>query len=192
MARPKEFNTEEVLEKAIRLFRQQGYTAASIQDLTEATGLSRSSLYDTFGDKHALYLAALNQYIAQRRRMMQYVLNQPLSKKEGLRAYLTEFVKMLMEEEEPGCLAVEAATELAGRDKEVSQIIARNIEEIKKSFLTAVLGAQQQGEISQDKDPEALAAFLVNATFGLRVIVKANRDRRLVTDIVSVTLSILD
>lgn len=191
MARPKEFNPEEVLDKAIHLFRQQGYTAASIQDLTEATGLSRSSLYDTFGDKHALYLAALNQYIAQRRQMAQNVLDQPVSKKEGLRAYLTALVKMLMEEE-PGCLMVEAATELAGRDKEVSQIIARNTEEIKKSFLSAVLGAQRQGEISQDKDPEALAAFLVNATFGLRVIVKANRERKLLDDVVGVTLSILD
>ena len=192
MARPKEFNTQEVLEKATHLFRRWGYSAASIRDLTEATGLSRSSLYDTFGDKHGLYLAVLNRYIAQSRQEMQATLEPPGSKKEGLRAYFAKFVTTLLEKDEAGCLAVEAATELAWHDQEVAQIVSRNLAANKESFLQAVLEAQRQREVCRDKDPEALAAFLVNATYGLRVIVKANRDRRLLSDIVGATLSILD
>src|ERR1051326_3516607 len=62
MARHKEFDREEALQKAMEVFWERGYEATSIQDLVEQMGINRQSLYDTFGDKHALYLAALDHY----------------------------------------------------------------------------------------------------------------------------------
>jgi TetR/AcrR family transcriptional repressor of nem operon len=62
MARPKEFDPDQALDRAVELFWRKGYEATSIQDLVEALGINRSSLYGTFGDKHALYLAAIDRY----------------------------------------------------------------------------------------------------------------------------------
>ena len=90
MARPKGFETEKVLEKAMHLFRQKGYEATSMQEMVLCTGLSCSSLYNTFGEKHALFLAALEFYMTRSRVLLTEVISQPLPRLEIVRVIVNE------------------------------------------------------------------------------------------------------
>lgn len=192
MARPREFDKEEVLEKAMRLFQRRGYEATSVQELTEVTGLSRSSLYDTFGEKNALYLAALNHYAEHRGTAMRDAFSQPGSKKEAIAAAFAGRVEAILADRERGCLAVDAMTELALHDAGVARLMSQYMATSEEVFRDAIIEAQQQGEISPAKDPQALALALVNALQGLRVIGKVSGDRQMLNMIIRGTLSLLD
>lgn len=192
MGRARAFDKKAVLEKAMRLFQCSGYEAASVQEITEATGLSRSSLYDTFGEKNALYLAALDHYIASREKAMRHGLNETGSKKAAMRAVFRRVVEEIIATPESGCFAVDATTELATSDEKVHALVARNMARNIEAFADAVRAGQQQGEICPDKDPLAIAAFLVNAIHGLRVTGKTTRDRNMLESIVDLALSVLD
>src|SRR6266852_1410049 len=85
MARPKEFDRDQALQKAMEVFWSRGYEAASIQDLVKHMGINRQSLYDTFGDKHALYLQALDRYREVEGRKLLELLERPGSVKKSLR-----------------------------------------------------------------------------------------------------------
>ena len=192
MARPREFDKEEVLEKAMRLFQRRGYEATSVQELTEATGLSRSSLYDTFGEKNALYLAVLNHYVERRGTAMRAAFSQPGSKKEAITAAFAGRLEAILADRERGCLAVDATTELALHDQEVARLMSRYMATSEEVLRGAIIEAQQQGEINPAKDPQVLALALVNALQGLRVVGKASGDRQMLNMIVQGTLSLLD
>jgi TetR/AcrR family transcriptional repressor of nem operon len=90
MARQKEFNRDEVLHKAMEVFWMRGYERASIQDLVEHMGISRQSIYDTFGDKHWLFLQALDRYREIQSRKVFAVLERPGSMKKNLRQLFEE------------------------------------------------------------------------------------------------------
>ncbi|MBC8134773.1 MAG: TetR/AcrR family transcriptional regulator, partial [Fibrella sp.] len=162
MARSRAFDKEAVLEKAVRLFRCRGYEAASVQEITEATGLSRSSLYDTFGEKNALYMAALDHYISQREKVAFEALHAPGSKKAAIRAAFDWIIEEVIGNPEAGCFAVNAATELGSCDEGVQEAISRSVARTVAALADAVRAGQQQGEISPAKDSRAIAEFLVN------------------------------
>src|SRR6266699_6654748 len=123
MAGKKSFLPEQVLDKAIDLFWKQGYEGTSIEDLVQCMGLGRGSLYDTFGDKHALYLAALSRYLAKYQGQVAEVLQQtgPLSE------ILERFFQVCIEEllSDPacrGCFLVNATVEMAPHETQVNTI----------------------------------------------------------------------
>src|SRR5688500_8087771 len=113
MARPQEFDTSKVLHNALRLFWQKGYEATSMTDLLEATGLSKSSLYNTFGSKHNLLLSAFDAYREDRRRDMQAVLAQGTARQ----AIDTFFRMIITDAQAPqfrhGCMSINQAVEMA-------------------------------------------------------------------------------
>src|SRR3984893_15939871 len=116
MARQKEFDREEALHKAMEVFWSRGYQAASIQDLVKHMGINRQSLYDTFGDKHALYLQALDRYHEVHGRKVSELLERPGSVKKALRQLFEGIVEgSLCEQERRGCFMGNAMSELAGR-----------------------------------------------------------------------------
>ena len=96
MARPREFNADAALERAMNVFWSKGYEATSLDDLCEATGLSRSSLYATFGSKHDLLLQTVERYTAQRTPVLAAALARPVPIRAAVAALLDEFIDQIV------------------------------------------------------------------------------------------------
>ncbi len=192
MARPKAFNQEEALYKAMNLFWEKGFEATSIQDLVENLGVNRQSLYDTFGDKKQLFLKSLQAY---RTKGLQNLLllegDKPVQEKFQT-LFRTIIDASLNDPCNRGCFMGNATLELAADDEEVAKIICTNIEGYEKAFKQALIEAQRKGEISLEEDPEALSSYLFNSIQGLRITAKATRDRARLEHIAAITLSVLN
>ncbi|MET0393817.1 MAG: TetR/AcrR family transcriptional regulator [Chitinophagaceae bacterium] len=192
MARTKVFDEQQVLDKAMNLFWQKGYNATSAQDLVEGLGISRSSLYDTYGDKHSLFIRALHQYRRQR-------IDDAVSEAgttpdpEAYIRSLFEFVKTeaLDENHSRGCFMVNSAVELAPFDREVATIVNSIMHDFEDAVCRAVRKGQDEGIFTAKYPARSLARFIFNSLCGLRVTVKFDASKKAFDDIVNVCLSAL-
>ena len=193
MARPQTFEEQEVLDKAMQVFWAKGYEATSVDDLIQATGLARQSMYNTFGNKHAFYLSALEHYQQiLGARMLGTVKGAP-SVKDAFRRLFDQVVSdAVSDKTRPGCMMVNAATELASRDPEVCHLTKEAEAAKERVFAQMIHDAQARGEVSQDKDPDMLAKFLYNTVLGLRVRATRRPTKEELEPIVEATLSLLD
>ena len=193
MARHKEFDREEALHRAMEVFWARGYEATSIQDLVEHMRINRQSIYDTFGDKHSLFLQALDRYREIQSRKVFEILDRPGSVKRNLKLLFQEVVdKSLSDEGRRGCLVGNSMSELAGRCKETAARTCNSVASAERTFQRALQRGQKQGEMPAVRDIRAAARFLYCNFQGLLLLGKATRDRRFLNDIVRVTLSVLD
>ena len=193
MARHKEFDKDEALHKAMEVFWSRGYKAASIEDLVKRMGINRQSLYDTFGDKHALYLQALDRYRAVEGRKLCELLERRGSVKKALRQLFAGVVEeSLGDLERRGCFMGNAMSELAGRCKETTARTCSNMAAMEGAFYRALRRGKREGELKGVGDPRAVARFLYSSLQGLVLIAKATQDRKTLEDVVKVTLSVLD
>jgi len=194
MARPKEFDTTEVLNKALEIFWYKGYEATSIQDLTKHLGIGRQSLYDTFGGKRQLFFAALKRYTEQKTTYVVSILEKTSSGKAAIERVFRELVKTLTDAELCiGCFMVNTAIELAPHDREIGNIIESNMEQEVQALYHALTRAKSQGELNdRHQDLMALARFLNNTRYGLVVTAKSTSNPAVLGEIVDVTLSMLD
>jgi TetR/AcrR family transcriptional repressor of nem operon len=193
MARQKEFDRDEVLHKAMEVFWTRGYEGASIQDLVKHMGINRQSIYDTFGDKHSLFLQALDRYREIQSRKVFEVLERPGSMKKNLRQLFEEAVaRSLSAEGRRGCFVGNSMSELAGRCKETATRTCNSVASAEKMFQKALQRGKEQGELRRVSDTRAVARFLYSNLQGLLLMAKATRDRKLLNDVVKVTLSVLD
>jgi len=191
MTRTTEFDQDAALDRAMHLFWRQGYEATSIQDLVEHMGIGRGSLYNTFGDKHALYLAALDWYCATVGAGFLAPLDEPLPVRAALRRVFDNVVAESLAEGHHGCLMANSTLELASHDSTVRCRAAANLEGLEERIGRVLAHAQQEGEIGAHHDPRAVARFLFNALQGMRVTAKVTSDRAVLEDIARVTLSVL-
>lgn len=189
MARAKEFDEDAVLLKAVRLFWEQGYEKTSMMDLVSHMGVHKRSLYDTFGDKHSLYIKALDRYT----RMMKerFVIVEPLSTAEAIRQLFERVITCGEEEGPKGCLIVNTAVELALHDPECKKWVNRRLADTEQFILELIKEGQQSGEIDKSLNAEWLAQYFNNALVGLRVMIKTTDDREKLEQIVEITMSIL-
>ena len=192
MARHKAFNREEALDKALHVFWCIGYEAASMQDLVEAMGINRQSLYDTFGDKRTLFLAALDRYVEQQGTQLQQMLEQTPSAKEGLRRIFDSIVSAAMEGDRRGCLLVNTAVELPVHDEQTARSLCAKLAQAEDLLRDTVRRAQAAGEISRKHRPETLARFLMNNIRGMRAMAKAGDDPAGLRDVVDVVFAALE
>jgi TetR/AcrR family transcriptional repressor of nem operon len=193
MARHKEFDREEALQKAMEVFWSRGFEASSIDDLVTHMGINRQSLYDTFGDKHALYLQALDRYREIEGRKLFELLERPGPVKKKLRQLFQGLVDgSLCEEQWRGCFMSNAMSELAGRCAETAAKACGNLGAAEDAVYRALVQAKKEGEIDGKRDLRAVARFLISSMQGLQLIAKATRDRETLEDIVKVTMSVLD
>jgi TetR/AcrR family transcriptional regulator, transcriptional repressor for nem operon len=177
VARPKEFDPDIALQEAMKLFWQRGYEATSMAQLTEALGIGRASLYATFGDKHQLYLKALDRWIKSRDPSPIELLSRPGPALAAVRTLVEAYVEESIEDEQRrGCMVVNSATELCPHNQSVSRLIALNWEALEGALASALTRAQAQGELAARKDPLALARFLFVFLQGVRVIAKGDPD----------------
>ncbi|MET3501626.1 TetR/AcrR family transcriptional repressor of nem operon [Mucilaginibacter sp. SG538B] len=193
MARSKDFDEAEVLSKAVCIFWHKGYNGTSMQDLVDGLGISRSSLYDTFGDKHALYIKALDSYQKAGGNQMCDIINNSASAKEAIQKLLELTMRdLLNDEQRKGCFMVNAEIELASLDAEVKNVVCRNEQQFENAILSAIKKGQASGEIRNSQDSLALARFIMNAVRGMQVSAKATADKAFFDDIIKTTLSVLD
>ncbi|AET58904.1 transcriptional regulator [Paenibacillus terrae HPL-003] len=190
MARPKEFEVNEVLDKAIQLFWAQGYEKTSMQELVDFMGIHRRSIYDTFGDKHALFMKSLERYEAKQTQKINFMVERQKSVKELIRAM---FESTLRNEGEPlGCFIVNSGVELGVLDPEVAHLVEESYSKTEELLAKLILEGQQTGEIKTNLEPKAISHYLMNAWLGLRTLVKTRTDQQKLTDIIDTTLAILD
>lgn len=176
--RPRSFDPETAVERAMGVFWSRGYHATALPDLLRATRLSRGSLYAAFGDKHALFLRALDRYIADAVSRMDAEIDPRREPVEGLRAYLAGYVERTSGAKgRRGCLLVATAMELAGRDTEVDRRIARFFEAMETRVADALTRAKAAGTLAEGVAPSHAARILVCFVEGLRVVGKTAPSR---------------
>jgi TetR/AcrR family transcriptional regulator, transcriptional repressor for nem operon len=190
--RPREFDVDAALEAAMTTFWERGYEGASLSNLTEATGVGRQSLYLAFGDKRALYLAALDRY----RELFQAPLLHALAEGGDVRAVLRTALVSLVDgtcgDPSMGCLLVNAATERAGQDEEVRRRVAAAFLALEDAVVEALDVAVTAGTLATGRDHRSLARLLCTTVQGLRVVAAANPDPRPLHDTIDTALSVLD
>jgi TetR/AcrR family transcriptional repressor of nem operon len=193
MPKTKQFDETEVLVKAREVFSEKGYNGTSMDDLVQATGLSRSSIYDTFGDKHGLFIKSLTHYRNTQQFDMERSCAKTDSPKKKIRSVFDYFIKdILGDKDRSGCLLINMSLELGSTDKEVAALSLLNMEETEQQFVSLVKEGQAKGEISKKYTAKALARHLYNTMVGLRVNGTTRPDGEALRDIVKLTLSILD
>lgn len=176
--RPREFDVDAAVERAMGVFWSSGYHGTSLPDLLKATELSRGSLYAAFGDKHGLFLSALDRYIGDALTRLDSELDPRKSALAGVRTCLAGYVDRTSGVAgKRGCLVVATAMELAARDPEVEQRIRRFFTTLEKRLAEAMARAQASGELADGVDPKTAARLLVCLVEGMRVIGKTGSDR---------------
>lgn len=190
MARPKEFDREEALGRALEVFWEKGYDGTSVQDLVERTGVQRQSLYDTFGDKHALYLQALRRYGEGASAWGRALAKPPSSPLEHLRATFLAVARESCETSR-GCMMMNAATERAAVDEDVSACVKASLEEMEQALTTLVRLAQRAGEVPKSVSASAAARSLVTLLWGMRSIAKTHPDATWLRSVVDHSVGVL-
>lgn len=193
LARTKAFDREQVLTKAMKTFWRYGYERTSMQALVSSMGISRGSLYDTFGDKRSLFLAAIAYYEQTVMNNMISSLLAPEANKQTIIDLFQELIATTVSEPEHyGCLITNTAVELCPDDGKTQSQIERNFRQVTNAFKQALIKAQAQGELASDRNLDSLAEYLTSSIQGLRVVAKVNRDRQRLNNIVEIILAALD
>jgi TetR/AcrR family transcriptional repressor of nem operon len=171
MARPIQFEREDVLEKAMQAFWDHGYNATSMADLVKSTDLRPGSIYAAFDSKEGLFLAVLDHYGARSLIRIEHELAKADSPLEGIRSFFLKLGRdSAGEQAKRSCLLVNTVLELSRHNETVQIRVNRHLEAIEALFRHALEVAQGSGELSPDKDPNALAALLMTSIWGLRVL----------------------
>ena len=183
MARPKEFDKGKALRKAIRLFSQQGFAATSTDELMRVMHVGRQSMYDTFGDKRALFLKALKIYVTESVHSIKVELERPGSALSAVQNALATFAERKDLSSEEGCMGLNAISEFGQRDADVTRI-TRNAARVQRQTLIRVLTrAKKQGEVSSDANLNSMADFFESTLAGIRMAAKAGKSRQALRNI---------
>jgi AcrR family transcriptional regulator len=177
MARPKEFDQEKALHRAISVFSQKGFAATSTDDLMRAMDVGRQSMYDTFGDKRALFLKALEAYVAESVRAINVELQTPGSPLAAVRRALIHFAERKDLSSTDGCMGINAVCEFGLRDEEVTQITRSAARVLRHTLMDTLRRAQLEGELDAHTDIESLADFFDSTLAGMRIAAKAGKTR---------------
>jgi TetR/AcrR family transcriptional repressor of nem operon len=184
MARPREFDREEVLDRAVELFWTHGYDRTSVQDLVDSMGIQRGSLYAAFGDKHQLFIEALDRYEERFYQSMRELMSASESPEEGIRrVFEAVLLDCACDDGTKGCFITNAAVALADSDPDTAARVRSNLARVEETFFETLSPVRA--------DARALARFLTNSFQGLRVLSKCCVDHGILRDAVEVTLSVL-
>jgi TetR/AcrR family transcriptional repressor of nem operon len=192
MGRIRQFDEEEVIDKAVALFRRKGYLATSPRELVEELGISRSSLYDTFTDKRNLFIKALERYKDQTTRWLHELAVNADDPLEAIRQVFQLTIDGCLEETMPrGCFLVNSIVELSPDDKEIITLVQASMKDNEDVFCELIKKGQTAGRITTESTPRALARYLTNCLSGITVSVKAGADRKACKDIVRGSIAAL-
>jgi AcrR family transcriptional regulator len=178
MARPKEFKQDIALRKAVRVFCRQGFAATSTDELMRAMGVGRQSMYDTFGDKRALFLKALETYVTESVQSINAELEKPGSALSALRSALATFAEREDLSSAEGCMGLNAISEFGQRDADVTRITRKAASMQRQTLMHVLARAKEQGELNPDADLASMADFFESTLAGIRMAAKAGKSRQ--------------
>jgi TetR/AcrR family transcriptional repressor of nem operon len=190
MARTKTFDVDVAVDRAMELFWTNGFANTTPQQLVDATGIGRGSLYNAFTSKHALYERALRRYYERETVRLIEVLDGPGPARERLRTAV-ELVVEAARKDGRGCMIANAATEFGEADEVVNHLVRRTFERQEAALRSTIEEGQRAGEIDRAADAAALATFLLATLNGIRVLAKADRDPRRLAALAATTMRAL-
>ena len=174
MARPREFDVDEALDKAMRLFWAKGFHDSSIRDIVACTGVNYYGLYEVFENKHGLFLAALDRYRSTVTGEIVRELKRPGRAVRSIgRAFDRLFELMKTPDGRVGCLMCNTAVELAPHDAGAAAKVQAHMTFLRNAFRSPLSEGQRAGELAEDKDIDALAEFLTATAYGVGFLVRA-------------------
>ncbi|WP_219416877.1 TetR/AcrR family transcriptional regulator [Pseudonocardia nigra] len=177
MPRPREFDEQDVVARATDLFWRRGYHATSVRDLGDELGLSASSLYRTFGDKHGLFLRALDHYRATETAAARERLDGPGAARSVLREWLVRSIDVpAARPPARGCFVVNTATELGSDDPDVDRRTGAAFSATREAVERVLRRGCTEGELPPDLDVAAAADALFTLQLGLQVRARAGHD----------------
>ncbi len=193
MGRPLEFDPERVVDQSMHLFWSQGYDATSLQDLLRTTGLSKSSLYQAFHSKQKLFDRCIDRYLDS---LAGKMLGQLADCRSGRQFIEHTFQAVIghadAAEADRGCLLWNATVEFGQRDATVAKRLGQGMDRLAGVFETAVRRAQEEGDISPQKNPKVLSLYLLSSMSGLRSMLKGGIGAQKIKGVVQVILASLD
>jgi len=193
MARPLEFDETAALEAAIGCFWRRGYEATSVRDLAASMGVSAPSLYNTYGDKHALFVQALEHYLDHTTRARIKRLEDTLPPKQAVRKFIEEIIdRSVGDRERRGCFLINSALEIAPHDAKLSALIADRLAEIERFFHRSIRRAQAEGSVPRNRSAKDSARLLLGVLLGIRVLARVRPERALLEGIARPALALLD
>jgi TetR/AcrR family transcriptional repressor of nem operon len=193
MARPREFEPDAVVERAMQVFWANGYESTSLDDLCDATSLNRSSLYSAFGDKRALFLATIDRYGDRAVARVSGALSREVPIRDAMASFLAEMIDQIVAGPgRSGCFIGNCAAEVVRHDRTAAAKVRRNLKRIEAAFHDGLARAKTRGELSAGANVDALARFFVAGTQGLRLVGKTAPEREVLEDIAGIMLRSLD
>ncbi len=190
MVRTRTFDPATALTKAVALFSSKGYSETSMEDIVQATGVSRYGLYGTFGNKRELFEQALDRYADGMGKQSFLRLLEPDASLSHIRAIFEARVEdMCCEEENKGCLFIHTAMEMAPKDADLREVLHRFMRRMGKAFSVGLESAKARGEIREDVDVGEAGELLTSTMFGLAVLGRAGFSRETLDGIVDNTLA---
>lgn len=192
MARPREFDYEHVLDKAVEVFWSKGYESTSVQDLVDATGLHRGSLYAAFGSKQGLFLTVLDRYNNVVVSRLLEILETEASGRSAILAFFSAVVEHILSAGPlRGCLVTNSAVERGLSCPETAAKVGDCLQRIETGFLRSLLQSQAAMELDSGANLQALSRHLTCLLQGLLVVGKVRPEKAMLEDMVAVGLSVL-
>lgn len=173
----KNFDTDDVIARAIKVFWHKGYAAASMADLTKAMGINKGSLYNAFGSKKKLFIRVLQQYDQNRTQRVLAEMNTidtPLDAITGLFDHVINH--NCTDSEDKGCLLVNTALELPHHDQDIQEMVSKSLDGLKNFFEENIIRGQQDGSIPTHINPQTTAHVLRSLIVGLQVLSRGTSD----------------
>ena len=178
MGRLKAFDENEVLDRAVDCFWQHGYEATSVRDLANRMGIGGASLYNAYGDKRALFVAALARYAERSMRERIARLEKSGRPTEAIRAFLAEIIeRSIADPDRKGCLLVNSALDVAPHDAEIGRVVASCFGELRAFFRRNLEAARALQQVPRQTDPDELAGHLLGVVLGVRVLARTGANR---------------
>lgn len=193
MPKVKLFDQQEILEKAMELFWKKGYHATSMQELVSHLGISRSSIYDTFGGKKQLFELTFQRYRETNLKGTTNFLQNQTNVRTGFRLLFEMGInESINDVDNKGCFVINTTSELLPDDEVMQKVLKKNKTAFENIFYKFLLRGEQSGEIPKDKDLKAIASLLFTLYNGIKLIAKVQPNRKKLLAIVDTGLLVLD
>lgn len=191
--RPRNFEDEELIDRAIEVFWSKGYASASAEDLMKAMKIGQGSFYRSFkGGKRELYQKSLRQFIKKSIGAFHDGLERAADPVQFIRNFFLSLADRSPEQMSNGCYLGNAIVELSNLDEDTKMLSVAELEKLKSAFEKALLAAQKKGLIGSDKSATLLSAYLINLWNGINVTQRMHADRAELRQIITMNLQVLE
>jgi AcrR family transcriptional regulator len=191
--RPRAYDADTAIAQAMSAFWQFGYSATSLEQLSDATDMNRPSLYAAFGDKRALYLQTLDRYTERSKETIAKALDPQLSLAEGLQRFYDYALASYLPSGDParGCYLIGTAVTEALSDEEVRHRLASALRAFERMVAARIEQAHNDGELDTTADPQALAMIALAVLYSLAIRARAGESRAVLRSVVATAIELI-